>query len=637
MGALIVGTDQYGVHVLECILTHEKSDRVIGFAQWNLEPAEYSFCGKPIFSAEEIKNLYSKKIDIIYIAIPLNKQLSISFQKLHEIGIKEALLVPLYVLEKRINIFDNNLNETEKIQHVNLTKPNLAHLETHVVDNCNINCMACNNFSPLFCKDEVDEESFYRDLAKLSGLFDKICRVYLLGGEPLLNPQRLTNFIRYTREKCKTAEIRVLTNGILILKTNEEVFDIIKKYDAIIQISLYAPTEERISEICGFLKRKCVKFIITAKIDNFVKRLQSDPISNPKLSEEICGSAGCTFFRNGELSKCPDSILVRQLDKQFSLSLAPGSVVKIDEIEDGFRVLNYLNKPIEMCRYCAESINTIEWGPISNSTIDDWLITKSAETRYQDMTRRAILEHETIKKVEAERLSIEYFYKNSVERCTSLEKRNIEVEKRNILVEQRVKDVENRNKSVEERMAAVENRNSKLATRNNELESRNHRVEQRVVEVENRNVAVEERNAELESRNNKVEERLKAVEERNNELEARNLELEARNKLVEQRLSAVESRNTILENRVKEVEDRNKEIENRNKVVESRNKEIENRNREVESRNKEIENRNKEVESRNRLVEDRNRLLEERVKEVEDRNIILELRNAELDSAPKEI
>lgn len=73
--------------------------------------------------------------------------------------------------------------------------PELMQIEFHLADHCNLNCKGCTHFSNLV-KEPVlaDYEQFRQDLRRLSGLFSNIYEIFLLGGEPLLNPDA-GNFI----------------------------------------------------------------------------------------------------------------------------------------------------------------------------------------------------------------------------------------------------------------------------------------------------------------------------------------------------------------------------------------------------------------------------------------------------------
>ena len=93
----------------------------------------------------------------------------------------------------------------------------LHYLETHLVDHCNLKCKGCGHFSSLSEKRYTDVDIFKRDLMRLSGLFDNISRIRLMGGEPLLHPDVL-GFVKSSRLAFPNADIWVVTNGLLLHK-----------------------------------------------------------------------------------------------------------------------------------------------------------------------------------------------------------------------------------------------------------------------------------------------------------------------------------------------------------------------------------------------------------------------------------
>ena len=61
--------------------------------------------------------------------------------------------------------------------------------EVHIAEHCNLNCKSCNNFSCIAEPEFVDVEEFRKDFARMGEIFSHECeQIYLIGGEPLLNP-----------------------------------------------------------------------------------------------------------------------------------------------------------------------------------------------------------------------------------------------------------------------------------------------------------------------------------------------------------------------------------------------------------------------------------------------------------------
>ena len=125
----------------------------------------------PIKTIEQLKDI---SFDAVFIAIEDNHFLSLLLEKLHENRITNIYILRLFVLQTHSAFiqgtsFDENC--IDKITDWD-EKPYLVHLETHVCDNCNLNCVACNNYAP-FVKEQTETniEQFELDLQRLSTIY----------------------------------------------------------------------------------------------------------------------------------------------------------------------------------------------------------------------------------------------------------------------------------------------------------------------------------------------------------------------------------------------------------------------------------------------------------------------------------
>ena len=65
----------------------------------------------------------------------------------------------------------------------------LVHVEMHAMDGCNLNCVGCTHFSPIFGKTVPDTQSRLDDVKRLREKIPHIARFQILGGEPFLTPE----------------------------------------------------------------------------------------------------------------------------------------------------------------------------------------------------------------------------------------------------------------------------------------------------------------------------------------------------------------------------------------------------------------------------------------------------------------
>ena len=88
--------------------------------------------------------------------------------------------------------------------------PVLRYVETHLTDDCNLNCRGCGHCAPIAETWFADGSSFRRDMDRLARLFSNIAVIRLMGGEPLLHPDAAW-FFRVTRQAFPRAEIALVT------------------------------------------------------------------------------------------------------------------------------------------------------------------------------------------------------------------------------------------------------------------------------------------------------------------------------------------------------------------------------------------------------------------------------------------
>ena len=156
---------------------------------------------------EQLKNFVNDTSDARIVVIYENRFLERAILWLKIVGVKDIYVVRPYTIDKGLDFLNGMALEQNKIvydytliDHVFGEKPYLVHLETHVVDHCNLNCKACNNFSPFVREEKLsDIVSYRRDISNLAEVYSGIGRFFLLGGEPLLAPELCCEMIIFRR------------------------------------------------------------------------------------------------------------------------------------------------------------------------------------------------------------------------------------------------------------------------------------------------------------------------------------------------------------------------------------------------------------------------------------------------------
>lgn len=139
-------------------------------------------------------------------------------------------------------------------------RANIEKIEIHLAEHCNLNCQSCSHFSQLAEPEFANIEVFEKDIKRLSELSNgEVNIIHLMGGEPLLNPN-IKRFFEIARKYFDKTEIKLITNGILLLKQDNSFWQSMKDN----KITL-APTKypikidwDKIKEICKDMNIKLI-------------------------------------------------------------------------------------------------------------------------------------------------------------------------------------------------------------------------------------------------------------------------------------------------------------------------------------------------------------------------------------------
>jgi len=368
----------YRAYLLDTFEKHPESDsEIVCFAEWTPKMQEYQ--GIPIVSISLLKDV---SYDAVLIAVSRNHHLSRLLTYLHDKNIQNIYVIRLFALDTHADFIAGtglDMSCVDRIPEQN-APPYFVHLETHVCDYCNLNCKSCNNFSPFAkktaCKDTVQFES---DIKRLTGLFSGIGRFFLLGGEPLLEPERCCEMIKITRKYFPGTELRLLTNAILIPQMSPNFWECLRECRVIVHISIYPPVEEKLSEIKAVLQENKIPFFLAKTVKKFVKHWTLHPSEDEKFNNNDCGSAGCHYLQNGILSKCPDGILIGNMASALDYppeALQAKKRIMLSDAEDGWSVIRSLNAPSDMCKRCSRRRKClVSWEPVNGfPDPSDWLI-----------------------------------------------------------------------------------------------------------------------------------------------------------------------------------------------------------------------------------------------------------------------
>lgn len=272
-------------------------------------------------------------------------------------------------------------------------------LETHLVDHCNLKCKGCSHFAPLVAGEAfADIGVFQRDMARLRHLFDDADEIRLMGGEPLLHPD-LLSFFDVVRQSFPKTKVSLFTNGIRLLSMPEAFWESCAEKQILVKLTYY-PIELQIDAIRRKAKEKQVQIKIPRRIRNFFQHLNISGDSDPQSSFRNCRLMFKTpQLRDGKLYPCFFPAYVSIFNSYFHLSIpvSDKDCIDIQENDDPFAILQFLEKPIPMCRWCLERRNFVKW-ELSGKDLHEWVGSNAGAVPhyFREWRYRAIhLYHET--------------------------------------------------------------------------------------------------------------------------------------------------------------------------------------------------------------------------------------------------
>ena len=255
--------------------------------------------------------------------------------------------------------------------------------QTHIVEHCNLKCKGCYHFSPLAEEKYLDEKVYERDIKKLGELFwGDIDEVLLLGGEPLLHPN-VEDFFEITRKYVNNeCQVKVLTNGLLLLQKGERFYKSLKKNNVQLWVTKYP---------VSFDYSEAEKFAASYEVE--LKYFQQEPVrtlghqplditgsQNYETNYFGCYRANeCIDLKHGKLYTCIIPAEIEAFNKFFNtnLEVCENDYIDIYQVKNKEEILEKLERPIPFCRYCnrnkAQCFGAFPWEK-THFSIKEWTV-----------------------------------------------------------------------------------------------------------------------------------------------------------------------------------------------------------------------------------------------------------------------
>ena len=254
--------------------------------------------------------------------------------------------------------------------------PVLQHFEIHLTDHCNLTCRGCSHFSNITEPHFTRVDDFERDMRAMARLFPIVRHIFLLGGEPLLHPDA-ARFVRLAREIYPDTEIHLLTNGTLVARMSEGVWQALADTGVVLMIGHY-PIDLPKMDIEALAKRHGAALEWTQRRDEFHKvPLSLEPAHDAAASFARCdGYNNCPIVRDGRLYPCSFTAYSDSLAKRFDLEgleAADRDSLELSSIDDPNAGMRFLTNPIPWCAHCdIDARAQYAWEQVSAEP-GDWL------------------------------------------------------------------------------------------------------------------------------------------------------------------------------------------------------------------------------------------------------------------------
>ncbi len=253
----------------------------------------------------------------------------------------------------------------------------LPYLEFHIEDACNLNCKACEHYSPLVKQSpetKTDYDSFEKDLRKLKEYITDIGRIRVLGGEPLLNPE-LPKYLVLVREVYPACDLFVVTNGLLLHKITEETMQIMRDTNTSIIISYYPPMEGKLDGAIHRLEECGIKIICSPLLKVFSIKQNLDGNSDAIWQFNNCFQSTCNNIYRGCVAACMLPFMTHYFNDIFGYGIPEDGAINL--YEDGLTTTELKRKlaePFERCRFCSQPVN-VPWEQAKKEpTLSDWVL-----------------------------------------------------------------------------------------------------------------------------------------------------------------------------------------------------------------------------------------------------------------------
>ena len=254
-------------------------------------------------------------------------------------------------------------------------------LNLYVTGKCDLNCIGCNAFAPIADDYILDIVSFESDCKRLANLaygtvtgVGVIPEIHILGGEPLLHP-KLKEIILIARNYFPAAKLKIVTNGILLLKCNEDFWECCQQNNVDIIISHY-PIRLDIKSIRKIAKNYKIQLRYYRGVLPWYKMAfdLTGGYDADKNFRKCTAALQCVELRDGKIATCQYILKTVYFNKYFQkdIEIQETDFIDIYKAKNMDEILEFISKPVRFCRYCTLKYLPVKWA-LSKKDISEWI------------------------------------------------------------------------------------------------------------------------------------------------------------------------------------------------------------------------------------------------------------------------
>lgn len=246
-------------------------------------------------------------------------------------------------------------------------------LEINIVYGCNLKCEYCTHLGKYLQGVVSVEEIIAWYVAWHQKIKPRLFTV--LGGEPLLHPD-LADILYATKAYWNESEIQLITNGLLLPRISENVWDSLRETGILVQISQHFVSQDylrKYEKMVRLLEEHHVLYRMRPSHTWWMKSYQLDEseqilpyASNPEIAWNNCFvKHRCMTLMNGMIYKCPQIACFTHAyktgllseDWRFLLEYVPLSPSANEE-----EIIDFLAKESVLeCRLCPEVFEMLDF------------------------------------------------------------------------------------------------------------------------------------------------------------------------------------------------------------------------------------------------------------------------------------